>query len=63
MDVGKESDDNLNRLLKHLRVDSLAAQLVQIRRDTEAAKVSDAMKEILRDRLSTVKGEMSGGKT
>jgi hypothetical protein len=63
MDVGKESDDNLDRLLKHLKVDSLAAQLVRIRRDSEAAEAVEGMKEILRRRLSTVAKEAGDGKT
>jgi hypothetical protein len=63
MDVEKESNNNLDRLLKHLKADSLAAQLVRIRRDSEAAKAVEGMKEILQRRLSTVAKEAGDGKT
>jgi hypothetical protein len=63
MDVERESKNNLDRLLEHLEADSLAAQLVRIRRDSEAAKAVEGMKEILRRRLSTVAKEAGDGKT
>lgn len=57
-EVGAE--DNIDRLLKHLKVDSLATRLVQARKIPNGADPAIAMKAVLTDRLEQVKAKLDG---
>jgi hypothetical protein len=50
-----ESPDNFDRLLKHLKDDSLAARIVRARRKPDTTDPAGAMKEVLRDRLAQLR--------
>jgi hypothetical protein len=48
-------NNNFDRLLKHLKADSLAARIVRARGDPDAPDPAGAMKEVLRDRLAQLR--------
>jgi len=50
--------DNIDRLLKHLKNGSLAARLVDARRTTGDGDPAQAMKAVLRERLAQVRIEI-----
>jgi hypothetical protein len=49
------TQDNVARLLKYLKDDSLAAQLVRAHRAPDGTARADAMKEVLEGRLKHVR--------
>lgn len=52
---------NVDRLLEHLKDESLAARLVRAHGAAEAASPTDSMKAILTERLEQVREEIDGG--
>ena len=55
-----KSQDNVDRLLKHLEDGSLAAQLVRAHRDHAVADPAEAMKIVLKERLVQVRENLDG---
>ena len=53
-----EVPDNVDRLVQHLQDGSLAAQLVQAHRATDAAGPADAKKAVLKARLDQVREDL-----
>ena len=53
--------DNVDRLLGHLKDDSLAARLVRAHRAPQAGDPAAPMKAILTERLEQVKETLDGG--
>ena len=53
--------DNVDRLLKHLKDDSLAARLVRAHRAPQPGDPAASMKAILAERLEQVKETLDGG--
>jgi hypothetical protein len=56
------TEDNVTRLLKHLKDDSLAARLVLVHRALGARGLPDAIKAILKERLRRIRGELEDNK-
>lgn len=54
------TEDNVDRLLKHLKKDSLAAQLVQAHNAPDGDDPAAAMKVVLTERLEQVKAKLDG---
>jgi hypothetical protein len=54
------AQDNVARLLRHLKDGSLAAQLVQAYRVQDRATRTDSMKEILEGRLEQARKHLDG---
>ncbi len=52
--------DNVDRLLKHLKDDSLAAQLVRAHRAPQPGDPAASMKAILAERLEQAKETLDG---
>jgi hypothetical protein len=55
-----KTQDNINRLLRHLKKDSLAAHLVQAHHTPETGDPAESMKAVLRKRLEQVKEDLDG---
>ena len=55
-----KTQNNINRLLRHLKKDSLAAQLVQAHHTPETGDSAESMKAVLRKRLEQVKKDLDG---
>ena len=53
--------DNVDRLLEHLKNDSLAARLVRAHRAPQAGDPAAPMKALLTERLEQVKETLDGG--
>ena len=52
---------NIDRLLKHLADDSLAARLVRAHSDGQVGSPTESVKTILAERLERVREEIDGG--
>lgn len=58
-----DSQDNVDRLLKHLKEGSLAARLVQAHRNPGSARPSESMEAVLTDRLEQVRRSLDSTET
>lgn len=56
-----EPPSNVDRLLKHLKDDSLAALLVRAHSAVESADPTESMKAILTERLERARERIDGG--
>ncbi|MFQ5847138.1 MAG: hypothetical protein ACE5IQ_05610 [Candidatus Methylomirabilales bacterium] len=50
--------DNIDRILKHLKNGSPAARLVNAHRTADAGNPTEAMKAVLKERLAQVRAEI-----
>lgn len=63
--MSDESDpnENIDRLLKHVKEGSLAARLVLAHRASNAGSPAESIKAVMRDRLERVREDLDGGKS
>lgn len=57
-DYWKGSKENIDRLLEHLKANSLAERLVIARREAEQDGAATAMKAVILTRLETLRGDL-----
>ena len=55
-----KTQDNINRLLRYLKKDSLAAQLVQAYNTPQTGDPAESMKAVLKKRLEQVRENLDG---